>query len=546
MAAATASPAGKDMLQQAFATPLAQRMKVRDKLGNMSVTGRRTEQTNGGVISSRMENFLQDGAEVFVGLEGEATSVAVPFYASPMLRTPAPDSGRVMQQVASAYKTFSSMVQHKQSARTPWSAREGGGKPVGVGLHVEQVQMQALLPEGEKLVYSVIAVKDVVEGSFTSMLKVVQPGDFLVAVDGQSTKNRNLDQVHSLLIGGEDTTCVGCFYRKPSGMYFEVPMLRHSTSEHSFEYNHHRNPLLSELTANGQRMAEMSAVKFKEETSLYEIYENIQSSEQTSSPPRAAAAAAAAAASPFSTPLAHRTASPMSSAKGTGDAEELQSPLVLSSPMKIASERVDLFLSHSPSADFGVGGGRGPTAASLAGDEEIEYAMTVIEAANRREQSMTSEDHTRYKRRQEEERDGEMQAMRLKIHSLVESYRRQQETIQSYQNENRKAHMKIQQLEEQTIQHNRDFYEQRSRDSNMEEKLKMVQQDLADLQKAYEQQSEQVSSLTDTTAYQTVEIFRLNEVMRLLDKLSREKDQVVGKLKVLQQEKDRGFFVPLF
>ena len=61
---------------------------------------------------------------------------------------------------------------------------------MGVGLHVEQVQMQALLPEGEKLVYSVIAVKDVVEGSFTSMLKVVQPGDFLVAVDGQSTKNR--------------------------------------------------------------------------------------------------------------------------------------------------------------------------------------------------------------------------------------------------------------------------------------------------------------------------------------------------------------------
>ena len=81
MAAATASPAGKDMLQQAFATPLAQRMKVRDKLGNMSVcsismqvTGRRTEQTNGGVISSRMENFLQDGIEVFVGLEGNFAS----------------------------------------------------------------------------------------------------------------------------------------------------------------------------------------------------------------------------------------------------------------------------------------------------------------------------------------------------------------------------------------------------------------------------------------------------------------------------------------
>ena len=140
----------------------------------------------------------------------------------------------------------------------------------------------------------------------------------------------------------------------------------------SFEYNHHRNPLLSELTANGQRMAEMSAVKFKEETSLYEIYENIQSIEQTPSPPRAAAAVAAAAPSPFSTPLAHRKASPMSSAKGAGDGEELQSPLVLSSPMKIASERVDLFLSHSPSADFEGGGGRGPTAASLAGDEEIE------------------------------------------------------------------------------------------------------------------------------------------------------------------------------
>ena len=61
---------------------------------------------------------------------------------------------------------------------------------MGVGLHIEQVQMQALLPEGEKLVYSVIAVKDIAEGSFTSMLKVVQAGDFLVAVDGQSTKNR--------------------------------------------------------------------------------------------------------------------------------------------------------------------------------------------------------------------------------------------------------------------------------------------------------------------------------------------------------------------
>jgi len=33
---------------------------------------------------------------------------------------------------------------------------------------------------------------------------------------------------------------------------------------------------------------------------------------------------------------------------------------------------------------------------------------------------------------------------------------------------------------------------------------------------------------------------------QLLDKLSREKDQVVGQLKVLQLEKERGFFVPLF
>eukprot|EP00960_Hanusia_phi_P013503 395647-Hanusia_phi.AAC.1 len=159
MSTATASPAARDMLQEAFATPLAQRMKVLDEHARdgarsfcTQITGRNTERTNDAVISLRMETFGQGGREAFEGIEGRLLLWVPPvlmlclhqetqrrslfpsmlprqqsmrlvavaahrLLVRRMVRTPSLDSDRAMQKVASAYKTFSSIVQRRSTPR---------------------------------------------------------------------------------------------------------------------------------------------------------------------------------------------------------------------------------------------------------------------------------------------------------------------------------------------------------------------------------------------------------------------------------------------
>lgn len=50
----------------------------------------------------------------------------------------------------------------------------------------------------------------------------------MVAVDGASTQGLSLEAVQSMLLGPEGSTCLVSLYRGEEGLYFEVPLLRHS------------------------------------------------------------------------------------------------------------------------------------------------------------------------------------------------------------------------------------------------------------------------------------------------------------------------------
>ena len=62
----------------------------------------------------------------------------------------------------------------------------------------------------------------------------------MVAADGASTQGLSLEAVQSMLLGPEGSTCLVSLYRGEEGLYFEVPLLRHSASP---ELLHETSPL---------------------------------------------------------------------------------------------------------------------------------------------------------------------------------------------------------------------------------------------------------------------------------------------------------------
>ena len=52
-----------------------------------------------------------------------------------------------------------------------------------------------------------------------------------MAVDGASTQGLSLEAVQTMLLGPEGSTCLVSLYRGEDGLYFEVPLLRHSAHD---------------------------------------------------------------------------------------------------------------------------------------------------------------------------------------------------------------------------------------------------------------------------------------------------------------------------